>query len=112
MALYMKNFLFVSCACAYVCVATCVCRVHVRMCAWPRACAVCMCVCVRDHVRVPCAPACLCICVRGSEVGRAGMYQCVIVVSWLHTVHRTRAHHVYLRGWGGEGTEKELKLSI
>ena len=59
MALYMKNFLFVSCACAYVCVATCVCRVRVR-----------------------CAPACLCICVRGSEVGRAGMYQCL--PSWAY----------------------------
>ena len=69
---------------------------------------------VRGHVCVPCAYACLCICVRGSEAGRAGMYQCVIAVSWLHTVHRARArgHHVYLRGWGGEGTEKELKLSI
>ena len=32
MALYMKNFLFVSCACAYVCVATCVCRVHTHVC--------------------------------------------------------------------------------
>ena len=84
MALYMKNFLFVSCACAYVCVATC----------------------------VPCAYTCLCICVRGSEAGRAGMYQCVIAVAWLHTVHRACGHHVYLRGWGGEGTEKELKLSI
>ena len=98
MALYMKNFLF--------------CRVHVRMFAWPRACAECMCVCVRGHVRVLCAPTCLCICVRSSEVGRAGMYQCVIAVSWLHTVHRARAHHVYLRGGDGEGTEKELKLSI
>ena len=75
-------------------------------------CVVCMCVCVRGHMCVPCAPACLCICVRGSEVGRAGMYQCVIAVSWLHTVHRARAHHVHLRGWGGEGTEKELKVSI
>ena len=33
-------------------------------------------------------------------------------VSWLHTVHRARAHQVYLQCWGGEGTEKELKLSI
>ena len=32
MALYMKNFLFVSCACAYVCMATCVCRVHTHVC--------------------------------------------------------------------------------
>ena len=75
-------------------------------------CAVCMCICVRGHVCVPCAYTCLCICVRGSEAGRAGMYQCVIAVAWLHTVHRARGHHVYLRGWGGEGTEKELKLSI
>ena len=85
MALYMKNFLFVSCADAYVCVAMCVCRVHPRVCV--SVCGV-------------------------SEVGRAGMYQCVIAVSCLHTVHRARAHSVYLRGWGGEGTEKELKLSI
>ena len=77
-------------------------------------CVVCMCVCVRGHVCVPCAYTCLCICVRGSEAGRAGMYQCVIAVAWLHTVHCVRGHHVfvYLRGWGGEGTEKELKLSI
>ena len=92
MALYMKNFLFAACACAYVCV--------------------CMCVCVRGHVHGHSRVSTLCFCVRGSEVGRAGMYQCVIAVSWLHTVHRVRAHHVYLRGWGGEGTEKELKLSI
>ena len=26
------NVLFVSCACAYVCVATCVCHVHPRVC--------------------------------------------------------------------------------
>ena len=73
MSFYMKNFLFVSCACAYVC------RVHPRVCV--SVCGV-------------------------SEVGRAGMYQCVIVLSCLHTVHRARVHHVYLRGWGGEGTEK------
>ena len=30
--LCMKNFLFVSCACAYVCVATCACRVHTHVC--------------------------------------------------------------------------------
>ena len=70
-------------------------------------CVVCMCVCV------PCVSACLCVSVCGvSEVERAGMYQCVIVLSCLHTVHRARVHHVYLPGWGGEGTEKELKLSI
>ena len=50
-----------------------------------------MCVCVRGHMCVPCAYTCLCICVRGSEAGRAGMYQCVIAVAWLHTVHRARA---------------------
>ena len=81
MAFYMKNFLFVSCACAYVCMY----RVHPRVCV--SVCGV-------------------------SEVGRAGMYQCVIAVSCLHTVHCARVHHVYLRGWGGEGTEKKLKLSI
>ena len=69
------------------------------MCAWPRVCAVCIHMFVYLHVR-------------GSEAGRGGMYQCVIAVAWLHTVHRARGHHVYLRGWGGEGTEKELKLSI
>ena len=78
-----------------------------RVCAWPRAFAVCMCVCVRGHVRVPCAPACLCICVRGSEVGRAGMYQCVIVVSWLTVTYSTsRACSSCLPsglGWGGNG---------
>ena len=71
MAFYMKNFLFVSCACAYVCV----CR-------------------VRPHV---------CVSVCGvSEVGRAGMYQCVIAVSCLHTVHRARVHLTFEVGVGRE----------
>ena len=93
--MFIKNFLFGSCVCVCVCVRACVC------------------VCVRA---CPCAFACLsqCVCVRGSEVGRAGMYQCAIAVAWLHTVHRARAHHVYLRSWAGvgEGTEKELKLPV
>ena len=75
-----------------------------------------VCVCVPMCVCVPCACACLSqgVCVRGSQVGRAGMYQCATAVAWLHTVHRARAHHVYLRSWArvGEGTEKELKLPI
>ena len=86
MALYMKNFLFVSCACAYVCVATCVCRVHPRVCVY--------------------------VCGVARWGGLVCITECVIAVSWLHTVHRARAHHVHLRGWGGDGTEKELKLSI
>ena len=79
---------------------------------------VCMYVCACPCVCVPCACACLSqgVCVRGSKVGRAGMYQCATAVAWLHTVHRARAHHVYLRSWAGvgtgEGTEKELKLPI
>ena len=86
MALYIKNFLFVSCACAYVCVATCVCRVHTH------------------------------VCVSVCGVARRGGLVCISVLlqshGYIQYIARARGYHVYLRGWGGEGTEKELKLSI
>ena len=89
MALYMKISLFVPCACvrvpcACVYVYVCVCRVHPR------------------------------VCVSVCGVARWGGLVCISVLLQCHGYiqYIARAHHVCLRGWGGEGTEKELKLSI
>ena len=88
-------------------------------------CAVRMCVCVRGHVCVPCACAYVCVatcvcrvhthvCVSVCGVARRGGLVCISVLLQSHGYiqYIAHGHHVYLRGWGGEGTEKELKLSI
>ena len=88
-------------------------------------CVVCMYVCVRGHVRVPCACAYVCVvmcvcrvhprvCVSVCGVARWGGLVCISVLLQSHGYiqYIARAHHVYLWGWDGEGTEKELKLSI